>query len=186
MGCNAVTGQCECLPGVVGEKCDHCPYRWVLIPDSGCQECDVCHHALLDVTDALENEINPVIIDFNTIAGGYFTSQKLNYFENLTKQLEPRVKLLNPNNINALVIPLQQEIDSLEQDVINHNKKYAYDAKTAEELKDESGKLLANARAFIDTQDLVSATVSQTIRDVKKLADSFATSESCKYLLNLF
>lgn len=163
----------------MGEKCDHCPHRWVLIPESGCQECDVCHHALLDVTDSLRNEINPVIIDFNTIAGGYFTSQKLNYFENLTKELEPKIKILNPDNVN--LTPLAQEIDSLEQDVKNHNKKYSYDAKQAAEYNILSFKLLEDANEFTDTSNSVSNTVDQTIREVQKLADSFKTSESCKY-----
>lgn len=65
VGCNAETGQCECLPNVVGEKCDQCPYRWVFIPDSGCQECDSCHHALLNDTDALAALIDPIIIEFD-------------------------------------------------------------------------------------------------------------------------
>ena len=63
-GCNPKTGQCECLPGVIGEKCDHCPYRWVLIEDEGCFSCDSCVHNLLDVTDDLKKRIDPVTEEF--------------------------------------------------------------------------------------------------------------------------
>ena len=63
-GCNPNTGQCECLPGVIGEKCDHCPYRWVLKEEEGCFECDSCIHDLLDVTDQLRSRIDPVVIEF--------------------------------------------------------------------------------------------------------------------------
>lgn len=64
VGCNASTGQCECLPGVEGEKCDRCPHRWVLIPDQGCFECETCHHALLDVTDDLSQKLGPIRGEF--------------------------------------------------------------------------------------------------------------------------
>lgn len=68
VGCNPETGQCECLPGVIGDKCDHCPHRWVLIPDSGCFECDTCTHSLLNTTDALQLELDPVIKDFQVLS----------------------------------------------------------------------------------------------------------------------
>ena len=29
--CDQETGQCQCLEGVIGQNCDHCPHRWVLI-----------------------------------------------------------------------------------------------------------------------------------------------------------
>jgi laminin alpha 3/5 len=49
---------------VIGEKCDHCPYRWVLKEDEGCFECDSCIHDLLDVTDQLRAHIDPVAVEF--------------------------------------------------------------------------------------------------------------------------
>jgi laminin alpha 3/5 len=49
---------------VIGEKCDHCPYRWVLKEDEGCFECDSCIHDLLDVTDRLRAHIDPIADEF--------------------------------------------------------------------------------------------------------------------------
>lgn len=48
-----------------GEKCDRCPHRWVLIPDSGCYGCDSCIDNLLDVTDELKQVIDPVMDEFD-------------------------------------------------------------------------------------------------------------------------
>lgn len=53
------------MQGVEGEKCDHCPYRWVFVPEYGCHGCDTCTHYLLDSTDELDNLINPVINEFD-------------------------------------------------------------------------------------------------------------------------
>lgn len=64
-GCNAETGQCKCLPGVVGEKCDQCPYRWVFVPDYGCTQCDSCIDNLLDDMDNLRGQLDGVVIEFN-------------------------------------------------------------------------------------------------------------------------
>ena len=121
LGCNAVTGQCECLSGVVGEKCDSCPYRWVLIPDEGCFECDGCHHALLDSTDALKAEIEPILADMKNIAEDYYTSQKLKYFDDLADELEPKVRKLDPNHVN--LSPIKHEIEALEMDLKNMDRK---------------------------------------------------------------
>lgn len=176
LGCNAQNGQCECLPGVIGEKCDNCPHRWVLIPDYGCQECDTCHHALLDYTDSLQQQIDPVIIDFNTIAGGYFTEQKLNFYGGLVKEYQPRVKILNPANIN--LSPLNKAMESLEEKVKEQNKTCYFDKTVSQSSNIRSGDLLAQARNFSDLSRVVSMTANQTIKEVKKLADSFTGSES--------
>ena len=29
--CSQETGQCVCLPGVIGQNCSHCPMDWVLV-----------------------------------------------------------------------------------------------------------------------------------------------------------
>jgi laminin alpha 3/5 len=97
VGCDPGTGQCSCLPGVVGEKCDRCPWRWVLIEDRGCQECGSCHHQLLDVTDLLAAELNPVMDEFENVAVTYFTTQKLTYFNETVNKLKPNVQLMDPS-----------------------------------------------------------------------------------------
>lgn len=65
VGCDPVTGTCHCLRGVIGEKCDSCPHRWVLVKsEGGCLECDKCAHDLLDETDKIHAVLKPINDEF--------------------------------------------------------------------------------------------------------------------------
>lgn len=176
LGCNAQTGQCECLPGVIGEKCDACPARWVLIPDSGCYECDICHHALLDVTDALKTNLDPVIIDFETVASGFFTAQKLTYYNDMVLEIEPNVKALDPNGVN--LTPLRQQIESLEMDVKNMDRRVLYSEQRAKDLAKGGFKSFNESRGVLDSSRFANNNVQNTIQEVEKLADSLDASQS--------
>lgn len=178
MGCNVQTGQCECLPGVVGEKCDACPHRWVLVPDRGCHDCDICHGALLDVTDELANELKPVVNDFQTVADGYFTSQKLTYFNELADSIEPQVRALDPNEVN--LTPLSLSIDALESEAKNYERKVRYANETASDQSNGGLKLLNDSRSVLAKSRLTTENTRNIIYEVEKLADSFDASESTK------
>lgn len=178
VGCNVNTGQCECLPGVVGEKCDSCPYRWVLVQDQGCHGCDICHHSLLDVTDAIKNELDPVIDEFQTVAGGFFTSQKLKYLDELASQIEPDVKALDPNRVNLL--PLTQSIDALESEAKNFERKLHYDNETISDQLAAGSKLLDDSRGVLGGTRRTLENIQNTVYEVQKLADSVDTAGTTK------
>lgn len=171
-------GQCECLPGVVGEKCDKCPYRWVLLPDTGCQECGVCHHALLDYTDALRDEIDPVVAEFGRTTRGYYTAQRLIYLNETVDRIEPEVKALDPHLVN--LAPLRQQIKALEADLNRTNRRIQYAAQRAKDLNAAGNKLLHESHAAKDVGRDVRQNTAKIVGEVRKLSDSFDTSESTR------
>uniref|UniRef100_A0A1B0CH53 Netrin axonal chemotropic factor n=1 Tax=Lutzomyia longipalpis TaxID=7200 RepID=A0A1B0CH53_LUTLO len=178
LGCNALTGQCECLPGVVGEKCDACPYRWVLIPDTGCQQCDHCHHALLDVTDSLKSFLDPVVLEFDTIAGGYFTAQKLNYFDEMADKIQPEVLALDPKGVN--LNPIVNAIEDLEQETKNAERRISYAEQNADDLQGKEKDLQKKANEVLNETRQTGQNTQRTVNEVQKLANSFldATEET--------
>lgn len=178
VGCNVETGQCECLPGVVGDKCNACPYRWVLVEDQGCHECDICHHSLLDVTDSLAEDLDEVITDFQTVARTFFTSQKLKYFNNLSDTIEPAVRRLDPNGVN--LTPLSQRIDTLEADAKNFERKLHYANETVLDQLAAGSKLVNDSNHIRVGAQKTLENIQDIIYEVQNLANSFDASESTK------
>ncbi|XP_065337904.1 laminin subunit alpha [Cloeon dipterum] len=168
VGCNPKTGQCECLSGVEGEKCDHCPHRWVLIPDQGCFGCDSCIDDLLDVTDELQRAIDPIMDEFDTVALGYFTTQRLIYINEFVDELQPKVITLNPDKVD--LTPLQTSVEALEQDHRSVNRRSQYALTNSEKLNGH--KLYADA---LEVDDLIGQAVSHShivVMEVDDLAYS--------------
>lgn len=92
MQCNQFTGRCQCLPNVVGEKCESCPDRWVLIPESGCQPCSDCVHVLLNDTVGLQDSINMIYDSMQDTSSAVLAYKKLHHvqakYDNYTKQVQ--------------------------------------------------------------------------------------------------
>ncbi|CAH1963969.1 unnamed protein product [Acanthoscelides obtectus] len=141
-GCNAQTGQCECLQGVVGEKCDQCPYRWAFVPEVGCHACDSCHHALLNDTDELAAMIDPVIFEFDL------------------KDIDPKQISLDETI---------QELESLEQDTKNLNRKSNYSLENSEQLKNKSDELKDTLEILLDDINTIEDVATMTIDDINTI-----------------
>lgn len=177
-GCNPFTGQCECLPGVIGDRCDNCPHRWVLKKDEGCFECDNCHHALLDVTDAMRYRIDPVVEEFQSVALAFFTSQKLNYYDNLANEIAPDVQNLDPKSVN--LEPSRIVISGLESDAKQYAKQVNLTLGNSQESRDEASRLLQNVTIL---SELVTTSVNEAadaISAVDALSRNLETAASTK------
>lgn len=166
------------MPGVVGEKCDACPYRWVLVPDQGCHECDVCHHNLLDVTDAMANELDPVIDEFQTVAGGFFTSQKLKYLDQVADNIEPDVKALDPNRVN--LSPISSNIDDLESEAKKFENKLNYINQRINDQLADGSKSVNDSRVVLSGTRKTLENIQNTVYEVQKLADNIDTTGTTK------
>ena len=111
-GCNPSTGQCECLPGVVGLNCDRCPTNWVLVVndtrtvepewkqnfdyDEGCFPCSSCVSDLMESADKLDKTLEPIMNEFDAANSTFFAYTRLNYIEEDVEKLRPEIELLNP------------------------------------------------------------------------------------------
>ncbi|XP_050301015.1 laminin subunit alpha [Anthonomus grandis grandis] len=167
VGCSPTTGQCECLPGVIGEKCDQCPHRWVFVPGEGCHQCDHCHFPLLDDTDALAAMIDPIILEFNSTQSGYFTRRKLDNMREQLEKLLPKFDDVDPRQV-SLTGPLQ-ELESLEQDSKNLNRKSNYSLQNSEEMKNDSIDLKNKAEELLDNLSQAEKECIKAIEDLDKI-----------------
>lgn len=116
--------------------------------------------------------------DFQTVAGGFFTSQKLRYFSELADQIEPDVMSLGTNQID--LSPLTMNITKLESESKSFERKLRYNNETVNDqlnaldklMNDSKNVLLGTGKTFEDIQN--------TVYEVQKLADSFDASENTK------
>lgn len=152
----------------------------MFIENYGCEECDGCHHGLLDVTDALEAKLNPVVHELDSVAKSFYTTQKLKRLNEETEELKPQVELLDPNTNN--LSEQVNQIDSLEMDSKNHQKKSKYLMDKAKKLSKASDDLL---KAVTDDKldyRIVTANARNTIGEVFALANSLGTDEKSSRL----
>lgn len=183
-GCNAQTGQCECLQNVQGEKCDRCPYRWVFVPDYGCHQCDNCTHFLLDSTDELAHLIDPVIHEFVEVESGYFTNKRLAHINETTQKLKPIVAALDPEALNLK--PIIQELESLEQDSKNLNRKTNYSLDNSNDIVKDADVIRKEALDVLEDVTEVSEDALITIKDIAQLSINYEQGEGPKVDSALF
>ena len=61
--CDIQTGQCPCLPNVIGQRCDRCaPNHWKIASGLGCEQC-AC-----DPDGSLSEQCNEVRFFFTNLA----------------------------------------------------------------------------------------------------------------------
>lgn len=128
----------------------------------------------MDVTDALKNELDPVVEDFESIAGGYFTSQKLTFLNDMADKIEPDVRSLDPKGVN--LNPVNAEVEALEMEAKNYDRRLGYAHNNAEELAESAIKLVADAEKVSTDCSVVHFSALNAIKDVNNLANSLESS----------
>lgn len=134
----------------------------------------------MDATDALETKLNPVVSELNTVAKSFYTTQKLKRLNEETEELKPEVEKLDPNTNN--LSEQINEIDSLEMDARNHQKKSNYLKDKAKELSTASDNLLKAVTDDKSDYRMVTANARNTITEVYALANSLGTDEKTNRL----
>lgn len=88
-GCDRISGQCRCKPGLTGRRCDRCDQSRSTLQDGVCRVCDNCTLTLLDRTDELSGMLRSgrAHIDPNAIPAPW---SKLLAYENETAVVNGR------------------------------------------------------------------------------------------------
>lgn len=150
----------------------------MLIKDEGCQECNNCHHALLDVTDAMRYKIDNVLEDFNSVTLAFFTSQKLNYYDELADELEPKVKALDPTSVN--LNPSKKANSEIESEAKSYAKQVNQTLANAVDIRDRSSTTLGNITAAYQDAVKSAGQAKEAISAVEALSENLEATASTK------
>lgn len=150
----------------------------MLEKDRGCSECDVCHHALLNVTDDLHTLLNPVFNEFQSIAHTHFTRLKLENYKSRALDLQPKILELDPTKID--LNPSRNDVFQLEGEVKSLTKHISYAEQGSKDNSMKANKLLEDATSVLNVSQTVNSNARDVCKHIKDLSNSFDTSVSTK------
>lgn len=141
-------------------------------------ECNNCHHALLDLTDKMRYQIDGVLQDFESVSMAFFTSQKLNYYDDLADELAPKVQALDPTTVN--LSPSQKLVSDLETDTKVYAKQVNQTLDNAVDIRLRSGVLLSNVSAVHEEALGTVEQARDAIDAVEALSENLEATEGTK------
>lgn len=187
--CDQETGQCQCLEGVIGQNCDHCPDGWVLVVnetrtirpewkrpfgyEEGCFPCPSCVGDLMDVAGAMTSALGPVSDEFRTAEASYFAYRRLQYIKDEVETLQPELQLLNPEEGSRRLRPLEHQI--ADQQLKAKSLNVAFKLDLMAQLQKGAEGLLSSGRDAVADTSKVRADMERATKDMKAVADGLGS-----------
>lgn len=179
--CDATTGHCTCIEGVMGPNCDQCSPRWVLVKHQGCKKCDTCVHTLLDDVAELEMKAHGIENGNKDSSLTFKAHQKLvrleTEFENIKASIDPS------EYENTPLLNLQRQISSIQNDIISLKLMTDIDIKGKikkfEKIHEESEKLNQELGVLRVNIDLLESML-QDIQNEETDNDNIITDEQMR------
>nr|XP_032808700.1 laminin subunit alpha-1-like isoform X2 [Petromyzon marinus] len=149
--CHHATGQCACLPGVMGRACDQCQPRHVLV-NKNCLSCnDDCTGLLLNDLDVLAVSVMSVNLT-GLIPAPY---SRLEEFANMTRTLGDQLKSQKPPSqmtdaATRGVADVIGEIDAFDSRATRVLEEARATEQQLRETQERAGALLASVRSALN------------------------------------
>uniref|UniRef100_A0A4W3IED9 Basement membrane-specific heparan sulfate proteoglycan core protein n=1 Tax=Callorhinchus milii TaxID=7868 RepID=A0A4W3IED9_CALMI len=182
--CDTVTGQCRCLPGMMGQTCDGC-MDWHVRVGTKCISCDdECTGLLLNDLQHLNmmitslNLSGPLPPPYHVLYKYENVTQELKASDYYKNNLEPLTRQLK-NKINELTIDIHVEnLPDLVHLSCSHIL-HVYIPLDQSKLEEETDRLLDKLKPIKNLQDTVGRNIShikELINQARKHANSIKVS----------